>query len=195
MTWKDIKLSQYYKIKDLLKEPDEYTTYNLLDVLFDIDSVNMPITKLSKYAGAIDFIKDEVPTVNLKDKYEINGTTYCSNLNLTKVTAAQFVDYQNYIGTEKFEDYLSVFFIPEGHKYNDGYDIEQVKKDMLELDFPTVKSIGFFFTVQFEKLQTTTLSYLRKELKKMKLGKEQTKKVVEMIDQLEAVNSELYLSF
>ena len=108
------------------------------------------------------------------------------------MTAAQFIDYQNYIGTEHFEDYLSVFFIPEGHKYNDGYDIEQVKKDLLELDFPTVKSVAFFFTIFLAKLQNSFLSYLKKDLRKMKMEKEKRKEIEELINKLEKTNLELF---
>lgn len=191
--WKDITLSQYYKIKEFLQDPDEYTPYNLLDTIYDIDSTSLKLSELSKYNGALDFIGMEVPTVNLKDKYEINGTVYCSNLNLTTVTAAQFIDYQNYSGTDKFEDYLSVFFIPEGHSYNDGYDIEKTKEDLRNLDFPTVKSTAFFFTIQFVRLQNSFLSSLKKDLKKMGVkDREQRKLLKEQIDKLEQLNLESF---
>lgn len=190
--WKDITLKQYYTIKELLEEPDDYTTYNIIDLLYSVDSVNLPLTELKKYNNALEFLNKEVPVVNIKDKYNINGVVYNSNFNLTQVTAAQFIDYQNYIGTEHFEDYLSVFFIPEGHQYNDGYDIEQVKKDLLELDFPTVKSVAFFFTIFLAKLQNSFLSYLKKDLRKMKMEKEKRKEIEELINKLEKTNLELF---
>ena len=40
---------------------------------------------------------NQIPKAKLKDTYTLNGTTYKSNLDLTKVTAAQFIDYQNYV--------------------------------------------------------------------------------------------------
>ena len=190
--WTDISLSEYYTIKELLEEPDEWTTYNIIDLLYSVDSVNLPLTELKKYNNALEFLNKEVPVVNIKDKYKINGVTYNSNYNLAQVTAAQFIDYQNYIGTEHFEDYLSVFFIPEGHKYNDGYDIEQVKKDLLELDFPTVKSVAFFLQIQCIRLQNSFLSYLKKDLRKMKMEKEKRKEIEELIDKLEKTNLELF---
>ena len=190
--WKDITLKQYYTIKELLEQPDDYTTYNIIDLLYSVDSVNLPLTELKKYNNALEFLNKEVPVVNIKDKYNINGVVYNSNFNLTQVTAAQFIDYQNYIGTEHFEDYLSVFFIPEGHQYNDGYDIEQVKKDLLELDFPTVKSVAFFFTIFLAKLQNSFLSYLKKDLRKMKMEKEKRKEIEELINKLEKTNLELF---
>lgn len=190
--WKDISLKQYYTIKELLEEPDEWTTYNIIDLLYSVDSVNLTLTELKKYNNALEFLNKEVPVVNLKEKYELNGVIYNSNYNLTQVTAAQFIDYQNYIGTDRFEDYLSVFFIPEGHKYNDGYDIDKVKKDLLELDFPTVKSVAFFFTIFLAKLQNSFLYYLKKDLRKMKMEKSKRKEIEELIDKLEKTNLELF---
>ena len=190
--WTDISLKQYYTIKELLEEPDEYTTYNIIDLLYSVDSVNLPLTELKKYNNALEFLNKEVPVVNIKPQYKINGVVYNSNFNLTQVTATQFIDYQNYIGTEHFEDYLSVFFIPEGHKYNDGYDIDKVKKDLLELDFPTVKSVAFFFTIFLAKLQNSFLSYLKKDLRKMKMEKEKRKEIEELISKLEKTNLELF---
>ena len=70
--WTDISLKQYYTIKELLEEPDEYTTYNIIDLLYSVDSVNLPLTELKKYNNALEFLNKEVPVVNIKDKYNIN---------------------------------------------------------------------------------------------------------------------------
>lgn len=191
--WNTISLKQFYLIQELLEEPDEYTTFNILDLLYDIDSANMPLTEFAKYSKVLDFLNTEVPTVNLKDQYVLNGTTYNSGFNLTTVSAAQFIDYQNYIKENKWEDYLSVFFIPEGHKYNDGYDMSKVKNDILELDFPTVKSICFFFTLQFNTFLKHFLSSLKKSVKKMNLTKEQKKELIDKIEAADLASLESFL--
>lgn len=193
ITWNDITLEKYYQIKNTLEVQDEYTVFQLLDTLFGIDSNSMPITEFSKYSKALDFLKEEVPTVNLSEQYTINDTVYNSNFNLTTLTAAQFIDYQNYVGTDKFEDYLSVFFIPEGHKYNDGYDMAKVKEDLLQLDFPTVKSLAFFFTLQLEAFTTHFLSSLMKSVRKMQLKKNQKKLLIEQIKKADLANLESFL--
>ena len=191
--WKDITVAQFYKIKDIIEGPqDDYMTLNLLDIIYDIDSSNMPISELNKYNGALEFINTEIPLVKLEEKYEINGIIYMTGYNLSKISAAQFIDYNNYTGTNKYEDYLSVVFIPEGHQYNDGYDIEQVKKDLLNLPITVVRSLVFFYTLQCTKLQNSFLSYLKKDLRKMKMEKEKRKEIEELIDKLEKTNLELF---
>ena len=191
--WRDITVSQFYKIKDIIEGPqDDYMTLNLLDIIYDIDSSNMPITELNKYNGALEFLNKEIPIVKLEEKYEINGIIYMTGYNLSKISAAQFIDYQNYTGTNKYEDYLSVVFIPEGHQYNDGYDIDQVKKDLLNLPITVVRSLVFFYTLQCTKLQNSFLSYLKKDLRKMKMEKSKRKEIEELIDKLEKTNLELF---
>lgn len=193
--WNDITVAQFYKIKDIIEGPqDDYMTLNLLDIIYDIDSSNMPITELNKYNGALEFLNKEVPVVKLEEKYEINGIIYMTGYNLSKISAAQFIDYQNYTGTNKYEDYLSVVFIPEDHQYNDGYDINQVKKDLLNLPITVVRSLVFFYTLQLAKLQSSFLSYLKKDLMKMKMEKEKRKEIEELISKLEKTNLELFQS-
>lgn len=191
--WQDITLGLFLKIRDIIEVKDEYVVLNLLDLIYGIDSASLPITEFSKYKDALEFLNKDVPVVNLKEKYEINGTVYNSGYNLSEISAAQFIDYQNYTKENRFEDYLSVFFIPEGHKYNDGYDMNKVKKDLLDLDFPTVKSICFFFTMQSQKLYQAFLSSLKRTVKKKVKDKEKRKEIIKKLEILELDNLELYL--
>lgn len=193
--WKDISLSKFYKIQDILSVQDGYTVLNLLDEIYDIDSFNMAISDMAKYNNSLDFLGKEIPKVDLEEKYTINGTVYNSNFNLTKVTAAQFIDYQNYIANNKYEDYLSVFFIPEGHTYNDGYDMNKVKQDILSLPITVVNSLAFFFTIQYAAFYHHFLSYLKHQLKDMKISKEKKKAINNLIEKTESANSALFLQF
>lgn len=184
-TWNDITLAQFKAIKDILSdEQDEYTAFNLLDIVYGIDSANMNISELSKFP--IEFLKQNVPNVKLKDKYVLNGTSYCSNFNLTEVKTGQFVDYQNYIKQgAAFEKLLSVFFTPEGHTYNDGYDVSKVQQDLLTLDIPTVCSAAFFFKTQLSVYTTLFQRSLIRQVKKMKIDKAKKKETISLLKQMD----------
>lgn len=176
--WNDIPVKKWYEIRDILQDPDDYTALNLIDLIYDIDSANLSIQDFGKYSGALDFLNTEIPTINLDPTYTINGTTYNTNYNLSTVTAAQFIDYQNYKDANKWEDYMSIVFIPEGHTYNDGYDMEKVKKDILDMPITFVKSLVFFYTLQLNTFATHFLSSFKQTVKKMNLTKEQETKVL-----------------
>lgn len=186
--WKDISIKKFYLIQDLLEEPDDYTTFNILDLIYDIDSANMPITEFAKYNKALEFLKQDIPTVNLEETYTINGTEYKTGYNLTTITAAQFVDYQNYVKNNRWEDFLSVMFIPVGHTYNDGYDIKKVKEDILEMPITVVKSLVFFYTLQFETFLHHFLSSFKRTVKKMDIPKKKKKELLDKLEQADLVD-------
>ena len=90
----------------------------------------------------------------------------------------------------KYEDILSVFIIPKGHKYGDGYDINEVKQDILQLNMVDINAISQFFFRQFELFSETFRLYLIQYLKKEeKTAKgEQKEKIQETIEKLLEVN-------
>ena len=188
-TWKDITLRQFNKIQDLLQEIDEYTTLNIIDVLYDVDSANMPAMEvMNKYAHSLDFLMTTIPTnEKLKDVYIINQREYNSNINLTQMTTAQFVDYQNYAKENPVDisKCLSVFIIPKGHTYNDGYDLQQVQDDIKDLDMVTINTLAFFFKKLYILLLEITLLCLTQDTTQMNIP---TQKKEEILNQLKQID-------
>ena len=163
------------KTKDL---PNYYTAV-WLDRFLTAD-------ELKKYD--ISFIKEPIPEVKLKKHYTLNGTKYNSNYDLTKVTVAQFVDYQNYLKEDevRLEKLLSVFFMPEGYKdYNKDYDIIKVQEDLLQLPIDVAQSIGFFFERQFKIFLILFRYYLTKQVKKLKMEKSKKKELLENLKKMD----------
>ena len=188
-TWKDITLRQFNKIQDLLQEIDEYTTLNIIDVLYDVDSADMPAMEvMNKYAHSLDFLMTTIPTnEKLKETYTINQREYNSNINLTQMTTAQFVDYQNYSKDNPVDisKCLSVFIIPKGHTYNDGYDLKQVQEDIKDLDMVTINTLAFFFKKLYILLLETTLLCLTQDMKKMNIPTEKKEEILNQLKQID----------
>lgn len=186
MNWNDITLKQFYEIQDILSVEDDYTVFNLIDYLYNVDCQSLPIKELKKYD--ISFIKEPIPDVKLKKEYTLNGNVYKSNCDITKVTVAQFIDYQNYVKQPqlRLEDLLSVFFMPKGCKdYNKDYDIIKVKEDLLKLPITVANSIGFFFGRQLKIFFLLFRFSLIRQVKKMKMDKQ---KKIELISNLKKMD-------
>lgn len=186
MTWSDITLKQFYQIKEMLSIEDEWTALNLIDCIYNIDSQALAINELKKYD--ITFLNQPIPEVKLQKYYTINGVKYNSNFDLTKVTVAQFIDYQNYLKEDevRLEKLLSVFFMPDGYKdYNSGYDIIKVQEDLLQLPIDIAQSIGFFFARQLRVFFWLFRYYLIKQVKKLKMEKAEKKKLIENIEKMD----------
>ena len=185
--WKDITLKQFLMIQELLTEPDEYLTFNLLDVVYGIDSASLTVSELAPYKDALNFLNESIPHVKLNSEYTLNGTVYESNFDLTVVTVAQFVDYQNYIREENpsFNKLLSVFFVPKGMEYNKGYDIKKVQDDLLELDICSVVTLAFFFEIQLSIFLSSFQRSSIKSVKKMKVSKEQKRAMIKKLEEMD----------
>ena len=128
----------------------------------DVDSImNYPVTKYHKllerfYADYFtDFSKAE-PAI--KDKYTAGDMVLIPMLDFTQITVAQMMDF-SVLSTdpiENIEKLLAIFLIPKGKKYNDGYDLMEVQKAILKMDFNELSPLLAFFLshllqVNFEK--------------------------------------------
>lgn len=187
-SWNDVTLKQYYEIVDICNNPDQYSTFNLIDLIYGVDSSKLPAMDLVKYVDGISFLQTKMPTRTLKKHYTLNGREYDSNCDLTAMSTAQFVDYQNYLPRNRFEELLSVFFLPKGHTYNDGYDIDQVKEDLLSLPMEVVNAASFFFRMQLKMFCKLFQRYLIKTMKKNKVDKK-------TIDQFKKVDLNFLVSY
>ena len=186
-TWDDITLGTYMQIVDILqsKKDDIDKTFDLVDCIYNIDSKELPIQELNQYS--ISFISDEMKNVEIKKEYVINGREYVLGSDLTVVSVAQFIDYNEYIKNgSKFNEILSIFFIPKGYKYGDGYDVKQVQEDLLDLPMPIVKTLAFFFAIQLTLFVNLFLQSLKEDLTKMEVKdmekKQELIKILEGLD-------------
>lgn len=186
MNWSDITLRQFNKLQDIFEVEDSYTVCNIIDLIWGIDSSNLPLNQFIEYKEKLEFLKQPItPIKNIPLKIIVNNRTYNTNVNLTEIKVAQYIDYQNYCKNPKYNELLSVFIIPEGHNYNDGYDLQQVKEDILDLPIDLVYGINFFFLQFYLEFIRTFLYFFKKELKTMNLTQEKKKQIQKELQVLE----------
>ncbi len=186
MNWSDITLRQFNKLQDIFEVEDSYTVCNIIDLIWGIDSSNLPLNQFIEYKEKLEFLKQPItPIKNIPLKITVNNRTYNTNVNLTEIKVAQYIDYQNYCKNPKYNELLSVFIIPEGHNYNDGYDLQQVKEDILDLPIDLVYGINFFFLQFYLEFIRTFLYFFKKELKTMNLTQEKKKQIQKELQVLE----------
>lgn len=106
-------------------------------------------------------------------KIKINDQVYKVNYNIGKLNMAQYIDFQqtivkkNYL--ENLPALLSIFIIPKGHKYNDDYDIIELR-NILEnnMTLDEALSIIFFLKTRSISLIKLKLLYYKLMLKIMR---------------------------
>lgn len=144
MTWKDIPLRKYndiYAINKTEYEDEIDRGIDLVTIIFDVDARNIPYGEFSNYLQQITKLPDIQNNEKPKAKYTLNGTEYWMTLDYGNITTAQYIDFQNYTKNDDLLGIVSTCLIPEGHSYNDGYDM----KDLEELSIHDGMSITAFF--------------------------------------------------
>lgn len=106
-------------------------------------------------------------------KININDNVYTVNYNIGKLNMAQYIDFQQTIVNKNYLEnlpaLLSIFIIPKGHKYNDDYDILELR-NILEnnMTLDEALSIVFFLKTKSISLIKLKLLYYKLMLKIMR---------------------------
>ena len=191
--WENISIDKYYYIKDILDdETDDDITKNvkLVAIMLDKDEQevwDMDMAQAGDYISRLQFLgKFELPK-NSNMKIKLPGYDLVVMKDLTKISVAQYVDFQNFIKMplrEGMEKILSIFLIPEDHKYNDGYDIIDLQKVIREnLSFRVAEGLLGFFIEKYGKSLIHSLVYCRRQVRKTKDP--------EMMERLEKTEKEI----
>ena len=173
LKWSDIKYRTLLDIREAANIEDENErVYAIMEAVFGEDVLNLPLKDFNEKCKELQFLQKEIPNdLHVKD-IKVNGREYYFDGMLGKITTAQYIDFQNYQKNNDEQKVFSVFIIPKGHKYNDGYDMEQVFNDILDIPVPVLFSASFFFSRQFELFIRIFRRYSIKQMKKLGLPKE-----------------------
>ena len=185
-SWGEVTLADYERIMKVVYDTDLSDAEKdvaLISILTDKpeDEIwQMPVSDIKMLEVELLFLTSDFTypkTINFK-RIKI-GDWECEVLpDLNKMTYAQFVDYQTYIrdtdesgiSPRNKAEILSVFFIPKGKKYNDGYDIVELQKAIKEnVSIMVYNSVWFFFLRKSESSLSSTATSLASKMKAMSL--------------------------
>ncbi len=183
MKWNDITYRQFLDIKTALEIEDETErVFAVAQAVYGEDVLNLPLAEFNKKCAELSFLKDSVPNNLTVKTVKVNGRDYYFDGLLGRITTAQYIDFQNYQKSQDEIKTFSVFLIPKDHKYNDGYDMEQVFNDILDIPVPILMSASFFFSRQFELFIKIFRRYSLKQMKDLKLPKKAQKNLEKVVN-------------
>ena len=193
MTWNDITLRKWNQIDSIYKKEysdDIEQTADIISVLFDIENpMDLTPQEFSKYVEQLSFLSKPIPEKKLCNSYTINGTLYNFKGNIYEISMGALMDWRKY-STEENINYaqcLSVFLIPDGHKYDDGYDMDKTIADIESLPIADVLKLFNFFRAALQLSMDILLNYFNKLLKKTKLTKEQKETIKSKIKEAQEI--------
>lgn len=183
--WEELTLNEVLLIQQIISADidDTYKASNILAVLSgkEVDEIeSLPIQKFIKLTPNLEFLQTTPKRGKHSDVYTINDKRYELHADITDITTAQYIDYQTYMKEETPDlvKLTSVFLIPENHKYNDGYKMEDVWEDIGNMKFTDVDAIAFFLRKQFALYTMITADSLNREMKKEKVKKKDRDRVL-----------------
>lgn len=177
LTWDNIVLRDYFEIIRIAQEdkPDAMDKdVDLIAYIYDVDPQaiwDLPVMEVNELRQSLAFI-----TVNPKaksnkiTKLTIGETTYKVCDKLEDFSYSQYVDFQQYWKKpDNMVDVLSVLIVPEGYKYNSGYDVREVKEQILNnVSVVTATTICSFFLKSLLRYLRSSLKSLERKVKVMK---------------------------
>lgn len=197
--WSELPVGVFKKlIGTTTEEMDAIDTeIRIISILCDCDEediLELSIPEYQRLRGEAQWIANRPKskafcpqTVKLENQYEIS-------YDISKITAAQYIDFQSYVKLNDTNKYLSnilaIFFIPKGKKYGE-VDPQIIINDIdKNLNMEMAESMCFFFTTQFVSLTKNFLLYLESDLKKkIKVSKGQDR--IKLMEELGKIHSQI----
>lgn len=131
--------------------------------------LDAPIAESSEWFAAASFLEPDpdVPK-RIADAYHLGEWELIPTTDLRKITTAQYIDFQAFApgGEKTLPQLLSVFLVPKGRAYNDGYDVAAVQQAIRDqLPVTDVLALSGFFLTKYAGLIRTSRSFLGRILK------------------------------
>lgn len=168
--WNDLTLTDLMRIKsisDLQLATEDEKNLKVASIVCKIpyeELIQMPLDKVRKYMDETEFLLHEPKPKKARNFYIINGRRYKLLKNEMEMLTSQYIDFQA-IYKDGFEkrpgELLAVMMVPEGHEYNDGYDNDQVVKDMYDMKVEEALGITDFFLMRFVRSIAWTRMYYK----------------------------------
>lgn len=200
-----LTIGKYRELIAIDKGDEDDTSYGIqiLAILADVDEdelMDMPLDEFTSLMAKTKFLYKEVQKLDYKHlgkTMTINGKKYRIVKDAKDMTAGQYIDYKNYITNENFFDtlpyILTVFIVPDGCKYGNGYDTAELAKELNDnLDIRTALFISDFFLNQSRTSINVSLHYLKWKMKRMmrkETNKEMKTKIADCLEQIESLRT------
>lgn len=177
-SYSELPVNRYLDIKALVQEDLEpldmqVKLLSILDGRSENELLQMNFNEFHALVQDSAFLMEQpVPSKKVPNKIIINKKTYEIKKDVSKFTTAQYIDFQTLSAKEDRDRYLpyimACFLVPQGKRYNDGYDVGEVAIEIGEhLSIQDAMNVCFFFQRKYLSSINDTLIYLGFKTKKM----------------------------
>lgn len=151
---------------DALEEIDKQVrTIAELSRLTPDEVLRLPIAEYKRCVAAAEFLTHPIEEDRRRRPakvYRLAGLELAVQ-DMEKMTTAQYIDAQTFIaqGEDGIIPLISVFLVPKGHPYGEGYDVRQVQQAVADhLSTEAVFDMTAFFLRRSARSMMRTLRFL-----------------------------------
>lgn len=176
-SYRELPIGKYLEICEIARDEnvDPLTEQvKIISILTDEsedDILRLPIAEYKDMSRRLTFLSKAYDgETRIAKSYRIGGMELIPEKDLSKITTAQFIDFQTFSkeGERYYVEVLSTLMIPKGKKYNDGYDIADVHKAIREnLSVADVLSLSAFFLGKWLRSIKDSAIFSISEIRKM----------------------------
>ena len=186
--WKDVTLGIWQRMNEISQREDEIQRIIGFVALFndmkEDDVLAMPLDEFKERMKELAWMNVPPEIEQPKQEYTINGKQYVLTMDFHKLTTAQYIDFQSYTKSEDYSQMLSVFLIPKGKKYGEGYDVFETQQDLKQMPVGEVLGLMGFFIILYRSWSAALLKYSSRILRKA-AKREKSKELMETVKKTE----------
>lgn len=166
--YEHITVAQFGQIRAILcsdRQPEDkmIAIASTLQGISEAELLDMDLNHAREVFAVMGGLDEKPKAARIRKVYHV-GPWKLRVCEAQDMCVAQWVDYQQFLrqgAEEHMTDTLSVALVPDGKKYNEGYDIAQLRKDIAEkMSMADALAVCFFFQKKWLKSMRRTLTYL-----------------------------------
>lgn len=185
--YNDLPIGKYIEISRIVRDgtlPEVDRQVRMLSILSgrtEDDILNAPVTDFAELSRTARFLERPPETKpEVRDIYEAGAFRLVAVRDARKMTAAQYIDFQTFgrDAGNNIVEMLSCLLVPEGMRYNDGYDVLEVQAAIREhMDCVSALGVYAFFFESLRTLMRDILTSCRRQARKTGMAPEKMREL------------------
>ena len=156
-TWEAVNLKQFAALQNKLQQEDTDVIERYIDIIAILSNekpsliMKMPIDALKQAIDYVSFINELPKETKIKNIIEVNGQIYKGTLDITKLTAGQYIDIKTFCKDselifENLANIMAVIYVEEGAEYEGTKHANRARLFQEKLNIADVYGFTLFFS-------------------------------------------------
>lgn len=169
-TWEAVNLKQFAALQNKLQQEDTDVIERYIDIIAILSNekpsliMKMPIDALKQAIDYVSFINELPKETKIKNIIEVNGQIYNGTLDITKLTAGQYIDIKTFCKDselifENLANIMAVIYVEEGSEYEGTKHANRARLFQEKLNIADVYGFTLFFSNLLKDLTLDIVDY------------------------------------